>query len=86
MRAHLGELVAEDFYFRWTHPDERMDRLHAAVSRTVAEAAARDEDASVTFDRVRALADEAAGVVSAPALMLAADRSRAPRLTEPWFC
>jgi radical SAM superfamily enzyme YgiQ (UPF0313 family) len=86
MRPHLGELVAEDFYFRWTHPDERVDRLQASVSRTVAEAAARNEDASLTFDRVRALADEAAGVTRAPALMLAADRRRAPRLTEPWFC
>jgi radical SAM superfamily enzyme YgiQ (UPF0313 family) len=86
MRPHLGELVAEDFYFRWTHPDARMDRLQTTVSGAVAEAAARNEDASLTFDRVRALADEAAGVARAPALALAADRPRAPRLTEPWFC
>jgi radical SAM superfamily enzyme YgiQ (UPF0313 family) len=86
MLPHLGELVAEDFYFRWTHPDERMDRLQAAVSRTIAAATSRDEDAAATFDRVRALADEAAGVVSAPRRVLPADRRRAPRLTEPWFC
>jgi hypothetical protein len=86
MRPHLGELVAEDFYFKWTHPDPRMDRLQAAVSRAVAEAAASEEDAALTFDRVRALADEAAGAASAPALVLAADRRRPPRLTEPWFC
>ena len=86
MRPHLGKLVADDFYFTWTHPDARMDCLQAAVSRTVAEAAAREEDAALTFDRVRALADEAAGVASAPALALPPDRRRAPRLTEPWFC
>jgi radical SAM superfamily enzyme YgiQ (UPF0313 family) len=86
MRPHLGKLVADDFYFRWTHPDARMDRLQAAVSRTVAEAAASEEDAALTFDRVRALADEAAGVAGAPALALPPDRRRAPRLTEPWFC
>jgi radical SAM superfamily enzyme YgiQ (UPF0313 family) len=86
MRAHLGELVAQDFYFKWTHPDPRMDDLQAAVSRTVAEAAAREEDAALTFDRVRALADAAAGVASGPALALAPNRRRAPRLTEPWFC
>jgi len=86
MRPHLGALVPEDFYFRWAHPDARMDRLQTAVSRTVAEAAARDEDAAVTFDRVRALADEAAGAARAPALTLPPDRRRAPRLTEPWFC
>jgi radical SAM superfamily enzyme YgiQ (UPF0313 family) len=86
MRPHLGTLVPEDFYFTWAHPDARMDRLQTAVSRTVAEAAARDEDAAVTFDRVRALADEAAGAARAPALRLPPDRRRAPRLTEPWFC
>ncbi len=86
MRPHLGALVPEDFYFRWAHPDARMDRLQTAVSRTVAEAAARDEDAAVTFDRVRALAAEAAGAARAPALTLPPDRRRAPRLTEPWFC
>jgi radical SAM superfamily enzyme YgiQ (UPF0313 family) len=86
MRPHLGELVAEDFYFRWTHPDERMDRLQADVSRTVAETASRDEDTALTFDRVRALADEAAGVDTARRLVAPAQRRRAPRLTESWFC
>ena len=86
MRPHLGELVAEDFYFRWTHPDERVDRLQADVSRTVADTASRDEDAALTFDRVRALADEAAGVENARRLVGPAHRRRAPRLTEPWFC
>lgn len=86
MRPHLGALVAEDFYFTWTHPDPRMDRLQAAVSRMVADAAARDEDPALTFDRVRALAGEAAGVATAPGFVPAPDRRRPPRLTEPWFC
>jgi radical SAM superfamily enzyme YgiQ (UPF0313 family) len=86
MRPYLGELVAEDFYFKWVHPDARMDRLQYDVSRAVADAASRDEDVAVTFDRVRALANEAAGIDSAPHLVVRPDRRRAPRLTEPWFC
>lgn len=86
MRPHLGELVAADFYFKWTHPDPRMDRLQASVSQVAADAAAREEDAALTFDRVRACADEAAGQPPHAALGLSPRRLRAPRLTEPWFC
>jgi hypothetical protein len=35
---------------------------------------------------VRDLADAAAGPPARPALALAGDRRRPPRLTEPWFC
>ena len=86
MRPHLGRLVAESFYYEWTHPDPRMDALQAAVSHLVAAAADGREDAAETFQAVRTLADEAAGVASRPMLTKAAARRRAPRLTEPWFC
>jgi hypothetical protein len=87
MRPHLGELVEADFYYRWTHPDPRMEDLHAAVTAAVGEAAERGEDAVVTFYRIRRLADEAAGLP--PASLPpppAPGRTRPPRLTEPWFC
>jgi radical SAM superfamily enzyme YgiQ (UPF0313 family) len=86
MAPHLGELVAGHFYHRWTHPDPRMEQLHADVTAAVAAAARRREDAGAVFGRVRALADSAAGMVGRPAPALPADRRRAPRLTEPWFC
>ena len=86
LRAYLGELVADQFYHRWTHPDPRMEALHADVSSLVAAAADQREDAALTFQRVRELADRQAGLTprerSAPGL----DRRRPPRLTEPWFC
>ncbi len=85
MRPHLGPLVAGGFYYRWTHPDARMDRLQQHIAAVVAEAAEAPEDAAVTFGRVRALADAAAGLTPRPALP-AGERRRAPRLTEPWFC
>jgi radical SAM superfamily enzyme YgiQ (UPF0313 family) len=86
LRPHLGEMVEGQFYHRWTHPDPRMEALHAAVSSLVAAAADRREDAAVTFQRVRALADQSAGAAPRPVTEPAARRTRPPRLTEPWFC
>jgi len=86
LRPFLGELVEDQFYHRWTHPDSRMEALHAAVSSPVAGAAERREDAAVTFQRVRELADRSAGVMPRPASAPVARRTRPPRLTEPWFC
>jgi hypothetical protein len=90
MRPHLGRLVADAFHYHWTHPDPRMDRLHAEVSELFTQAAQGQEDAVTTFRRIQKLADalwasEADGPIEdlprAPVLAGAA-----PRLTEPWFC
>jgi radical SAM superfamily enzyme YgiQ (UPF0313 family) len=87
LRPFLGPLVQDAFYYRWTHPDPRLDALQAQVARLVEEAAARREDAAVTLAHVRALADSAAGLEPQPApAKLSPDRTRPPRLTEPWFC
>jgi radical SAM superfamily enzyme YgiQ (UPF0313 family) len=87
LRPHLGPLVERDFSYQWVHPDPRMDRLQADVARLVAEAAERGEEARVTFRRVQALADAAAGAPVARARLAPTDPDRRPpRLTEPWFC
>jgi radical SAM superfamily enzyme YgiQ (UPF0313 family) len=86
MTPHLGGLVPGGFHHRWTHPDPRVDRLAEEVAAAVAAAAERDEDAGLTFDRVRGLAAAAAGSVAPPSVALAKGRPRPPRLTEPWFC
>ena len=86
MRPYLGRLVAQDFYYEWTHPDPAMERLHRAVTAVVAEAAKASEDAVVTFGRIRTLADAAAGCRLAPRRRSPAPTRRAPRLSEPWFC
>lgn len=88
MRPHLGELVQDVFHYRWIHPDPRMDELHAEVSAAVAKGADGKHDAQVTFARIVALADAAAGDSSAARMTVEAQpgRSRPPRLTEPWFC
>jgi len=86
LRPFLGELVEDQFYYRWTHPDSRMEALHAAVSSLVAAAADRREDPALTFQRVRELADGSAGAAPRPLSAPPARRKRPPRLTEPWFC
>jgi radical SAM superfamily enzyme YgiQ (UPF0313 family) len=86
LEPFLGGLVEDAFHYRWTHPDARMERLQAAVAALVAEAADRREDAALTFQRVRRLAEESAGVAPREIVPPAADRPRPPRLTEPWFC
>jgi len=87
MRPYLGPLVERDFYYRWTHPDARVDRLQERVTTLVAEAAEAREDAAVTFARVREAADAMAGAPRRPATPPPpTDRRRPPRLSEPWFC
>jgi radical SAM superfamily enzyme YgiQ (UPF0313 family) len=90
LRPHLRDLVPEAFHHRWAHPDPRMDALHADVTRTVAGAATSREDPALTYVRIRALARACAGAVgpAGPAAAPAppAPRTRAPRLTEAWFC
>jgi radical SAM superfamily enzyme YgiQ (UPF0313 family) len=88
MRPHLGALDRETFTYRWTHPDQRMDRLPEAVASVVGDATERGEDAAVTFERIRSLADEAVGGIrpSSAAARPELRRRRPPRITEPWFC
>jgi len=85
IKPHLGSLDQASFMYRWTHPDPRMDDLHQAVSRAVERAAESGEDPRGTFEAVRVLAYAAAGTEPPPAIPLP-EGSRAPRLTEPWFC
>jgi radical SAM superfamily enzyme YgiQ (UPF0313 family) len=86
LRPFLGALVKDQFHHSWTHPDPRMETLHRGVSAVVAQAADGREDAAVTFQRVRELADRAAGVAPRALATPARHRQRPPRLTEPWFC
>jgi hypothetical protein len=82
----LGELARDQYTYRWTHPDPRMDRLHADVSALVEQAARSKTDPWPTFHEIRVLACAAAGRPHPPAPSLTPRRMRPPRLTEDWFC
>ncbi|MEO5957041.1 MAG: CUAEP/CCAEP-tail radical SAM protein, partial [Nitrospiraceae bacterium] len=61
IRRFLGALDQAGFQYPWTHPDERMDRLHQAVSGFVEASAKHETDAMLTFDRIRTVAHKMAG-------------------------
>src|SRR5204862_304025 len=86
MRPFLGPLVEDAFYYRWTHPDPRMERLATDVAALAARAVDAREDAAATFNRIRGLADAAAGASPGPGVVLPPARTRPPRLTEPRSC
>jgi len=83
MQAHLGPLNQASFSYIWTHPDPGMDRLQKQVAALVEKDVHAQIDPAVTFERVWSLA---AGPGRAVCVPLPADRERAPRLSEPWFC
>jgi radical SAM superfamily enzyme YgiQ (UPF0313 family) len=83
MKAHLGPLNQASFSYVWTHPDPRMDRLQKELNALVEKDVQAGVDPAVTFDRVWSLA---AGRKPGTGACLPADRDRAPRLSEPWFC
>jgi radical SAM superfamily enzyme YgiQ (UPF0313 family) len=85
MRPHVGAFDRATLTYRWSHPDPRVDLLHAAVTRIVGtrlNANRRD-----VFETVSALAHERAGVPGRRAERRAArDRATVPYLNEPWYC
>jgi radical SAM superfamily enzyme YgiQ (UPF0313 family) len=81
MLPYRGRLDQAAFSYVWTHPDPGMDLLQKEVSALVEKDVQAGEDAGATFYRVWSLAEgRKRGTVLAP------DRERAPRLSEPWFC
>jgi radical SAM superfamily enzyme YgiQ (UPF0313 family) len=88
VQPFLGPLDEAAFSYRWSHPDPRMDALHQDVSQLVEAAAKTDEDPALTFEGIRALASAVRDGREPMALEthVLTNRSRPPRLTEPWFC
>ena len=84
MLPYRGPLDEAAFTYRWTHPESRMDQLQKEVAKLVERDVQAGEDASATFYRLKGLANgrPPVGVVCS----LPADRQRAPRLSESWFC
>lgn len=81
---YRGPLDEAAFTYRWSHPDPQMDQLQKDVAKLVEEDAQAGEDAGTTFYRIVELAHgrQPVGVAAS----LPADRQRAPRMTESWFC
>lgn len=82
--AWIGPLDAENFTYRWDHPDPRVDELQRQVTR-IAERAG-DADPYAAFAAVEEAACALAGLPT-PAPVPAPDFIiQPPKLSEHWFC
>ncbi|HXH50618.1 MAG TPA: CUAEP/CCAEP-tail radical SAM protein [Terriglobia bacterium] len=73
--------------YPWSNSDPRVDELCARVQSIVHEGGKRKATRRQVFERVAALAYEAAGIEpAAPPAGDRLDRAAVPYLTEPWYC
>lgn len=70
--------------YPWTHPDPRVDRLHAAVSSIVG--VRMNAPRADVFARVWDVAHAEAEVPTGRHLAVLTSRAAIPYLTEPWYC
>lgn len=82
----IGPLDEENFTYRWTHEDPRVDALQQQVAM-LAETAEREEwDPYDTFTAIRFAAYQTAGRTPPSRKVRRGRRQPPPRLTESWFC
>jgi radical SAM superfamily enzyme YgiQ (UPF0313 family) len=85
VQEFVGEFDPAALAYPWTHPDPRMDRLHADILRLVSDAPG---NRAALFAQVWELA-VAAGATSGRSLVVTASTARnepIPQLSEPWYC
>ncbi|HCI82032.1 MAG TPA: radical SAM protein [Ktedonobacter sp.] len=84
----LGDLDADNYTYRWRHPDPRMDTLQHDVATLVEQAESVQADTVETFFRAKALALAMAGNQFSveQAIQAYGTPQVLPHLTESWFC
>jgi radical SAM superfamily enzyme YgiQ (UPF0313 family) len=83
MRRHIAAFDPATLTYRWSHPDPRVDALHAEVSAIVGSTLTANRHA--VFEAISRLAHARAGIPRA-ATRPARNRSTVPYLNEPWYC
>ncbi len=83
MRRYIGPFDPVTLTYRWSHPDARVDALHAEVSSIVGSRLQADREA--VFEAISNLAHTRAHVAR-PSGKPARDRATVPYLNEPWYC
>jgi radical SAM superfamily enzyme YgiQ (UPF0313 family) len=90
VQEFVGDFDPESLVYPWTHPDPRMDRLHADVLGVVGGSQTAVEDRYGIFARVWELTEIAGEATpSDPFALLAtgvSSREPIPHLSEPWYC
>ncbi len=90
VQEFVGEFDPEALVYPWTHPDPRMDRLHAELLAAVAGTSSEHEDRFATFAKVWQSTERARDVAPSDPYALVShgvqSREPIPRLSEPWYC
>jgi radical SAM superfamily enzyme YgiQ (UPF0313 family) len=90
VQEFVGDFDPEALAHPWTHPDPRMDHLHADVLDLVGGNQTIEEDRFAIFARVWALTEAAAEATPSDPFALVAtgvsSREPIPHLSEPWYC
>jgi radical SAM superfamily enzyme YgiQ (UPF0313 family) len=88
MRPYLGDLDPAALTYQWTHPDPAMDRLQQEIEALVERDTRASTPPEETFYAIKALAEEARGLVTVPArhVHVPVAARATPHLTESWFC
>jgi hypothetical protein len=82
LRQHLTGFDPRTLTHRWSHPDPRVDALHAELAAIVG--ARLNDDRLAVFEEISSLAHDRAGrpLSSKPIR----HRATIPYLNEPWYC
>jgi hypothetical protein len=83
MNVHVSEFDPRTLTYRWSHPDPRVDALHADVGALVG--AHIPDDRRVVFETISQLAHQRAGLPP-PETRPMRHRATVPYLNEPWYC
>jgi len=90
VQEFVDDFDPEALAYPWTHPDPRMDRLHADVLAVVGGNQTTVEDRYAIFSRVWRLTEAAAEATPSDPFALVAtvvrSREPIPHLSEPWYC
>jgi radical SAM superfamily enzyme YgiQ (UPF0313 family) len=90
VQEFVGDFDPAALAYPWSHPDPRVDRLHADVLAVVGGNQATAEDRFALFARVWELTEAAGETAPSDSFALAAtgvrSREPIPYLSEPWYC
>jgi radical SAM superfamily enzyme YgiQ (UPF0313 family) len=90
VQEFVGNFDPEALAYPWTHPDPRMDRLHADVLAVVGGNQTTVEDRYAIFARVWELTEAASETTPSDPFALVTtsvpSREPIPHLSEPWYC
>jgi hypothetical protein len=81
MSTFIDAFQPDALAYRWRHPDPSLDNLAERLLQLVDTEQKRGASRAECFAAIWAEANE-----GAPAPVLSPERSRTPRLSEPWYC